>query len=55
MSLPIKAELQRIFTSAMQFYHRGFEQLHIIVEPLPLLRTSERVCQFYPAFSRTDP
>ncbi len=27
MSLPIKPDLQRTFTSAMQFYHRDFEQL----------------------------
>jgi len=27
-SLPIKLDLQRTFTSAMQFYRRDFEQLH---------------------------
>jgi len=36
MNLPIKAELQRTFTSAMQFYHRDFEQLHSFLDFLIL-------------------
>ena len=48
MSLPMKPELQRTFTSAVQFYHRDFEQLRFITYifcnyPPPLANVQEYV------------